>query len=83
MFNGWALSQGVDLIELRFDALLDLIYYWLIKDAEEEDVEKLNSRLWMPPKKAVAKGLKDSPWSDEATKASPLAFVGAAGGGTV
>lgn len=69
----------MDLVELPFDGLLDLIYYWLIKDAEEEDVEKLDSRLWLPPKKAKAKDLKDSPWSDEATRASLAAFAEMAG----
>lgn len=80
-FNGWAVSQGIDLIELPLDALLDLTYYWLIKDAEEDDVAKLDSQLWMPPKKALKRpsALKDSPWSDEATRASLSAFMGSVG----
>lgn len=74
-FNGWAVAQGVSPLELHFDELLDLTYYWLIKDAgEEEEVEKFNSRLWMPPKKAKVTAA-DSPWSDAATKASLAAFA--------
>ena len=70
-FNGWAVSQGLDLLELHLDALLDLIYYWLTKDATEDDVEKLNSQLWLPPRSAAKKPLpKSSPWSDDATLAS-------------
>lgn len=75
MFNGWAIAQGIDLVELPLDALLDLTYYWLTKDAEEEDVEKLYSRLWMPPPNAKPSVLKDSPWSDEATRSSFAAFM--------
>lgn len=78
-FNGWAVSQGIDILDLPLDALLDLTYYWLTKDAGEEDVEKLDSRLWMPPVKAKAKTVTNSPWSDEATQASLAAFMGAAG----
>jgi hypothetical protein len=78
--NGWALSQGVDLHDLHFDGLLDLTYYWLTKDAEEEDVEKFDSRLWLPPKNVKPEALKDSPWSDEATRASLAAFAEGVGG---
>jgi hypothetical protein len=85
-FNGWAVSQGLDLIELPLDALLDLTYYWLIKDATEEDVKMLDSQLWMPPTKAKkTPAPKNSPWSDEATLASFSAFMnsaGAVGGGS-
>lgn len=85
-FNGWAVSQGIDLLELPLDALLDLTYYWLIKDAEEEAVEKLNAQLWLPPKRPKkplsATVSKDSPWSDEATRASLAAFMASAGGGS-
>lgn len=77
------MSQGIDLLELPLDALLDLTYYWLIKDAKEEDVEKLDSQLWLPPikaKKALAS--KNSPWSDEATLASFNTFMSSVGGGS-
>jgi hypothetical protein len=74
-------SQGIDLLELPLDALLDLTYYWLIKDAKEEDVKMLDSQLWMPPLKAKkAPAPKNSPWSDEATLASFNAFMNSAGG---
>jgi len=79
-FNGWAVSQGIDIIELPLDALLDLTYYWLTKDAKEEDVEKLDAQLWLPPKAAKPAALQNSPWSDEATKASLAAFASMAGG---
>lgn len=75
-FNGWAVSQGLDLLELPLDALLDLTYYWLTKDATEDDVEKLNAQLWLPPKRLNKPLPKSSPWSDEATLASFAALAG-------
>lgn len=78
-FNGWAVAQGLDILELPLDSLLDLVYYWLTKDAEEDDVAKLDSQLWLPPTK-TRKGKsvtapKNSPWSDEATLASFSNFM--------
>lgn len=83
VFNGWAVSRGLDILELPFDALLDLIYYWLTMNAEEDEVDKFNHRLWLPPKKA--KVSKNSPWSDEATRNSLAALVGGgpAGGAVI
>lgn len=75
MLNGWALAQGLDLVELPLDALLDLTYYWLTKDAEEDDVAKLDAQLWIPPKNLKKPLPKSSPWSDDATLASFAALA--------
>lgn len=61
-------SQGVDPLALPFDRFLNTIYWWLVKDAAEDEVTKFNTRLWIPPKGAVPP--PGSPWSAEAeTKA--------------
>lgn len=52
-----------DPLDLPIDRLLNRVYAWLTADANEQAVEKLDARLWMPPPGVVA---EQGPWTAEA-----------------
>lgn len=67
--TGWSLSRGItepltDLPLSRFEAL---VWWFVIKDAEPDDVERIRARLWQPPKGVAP---KTGPWSAEAEMAA-------------
>lgn len=80
-FDGWATAHlaGGDPLELPLDRLLNLLYYWLIRGASEEDVQKFDARLWRPPKGQAAPA--GSPWSPEAETAAFQSLAAAIKGG--
>ena len=64
---------GGDPLALPLDRFLNLVYYWLVREADEKAIRKLDARLWMPPKGVAAP--KESPWSAEAETAAFRGFV--------
>lgn len=44
-FEGWATSQGIKLLETSCRSYLNLIFYFLTKDMDEEGVESFELRL--------------------------------------
>lgn len=60
--DGWAASRNTDLMSLPIDRMLNLVYFWATKNAEnEQDLAKFDRKLWMPPKGVVPP--PESPWS--------------------
>src|SRR3546814_12916525 len=60
--EGWATSRSTDIAELPIDRMLNLIYYWATRNAQDEAaLAKFDRKLWMPPKGEEAPA--ESPWS--------------------
>ena len=60
--EGWATSRNTDIAELPIDRMLNLIYYWATRNADDEQaLAKFDRRLWMPPKGEEPP--PESPWS--------------------
>ena len=78
-FDGWAAStlSGAETDPLRLppDRFFNLIYYWIVRDGEPDEVKKFDQRLWVPPKGVVPP--KGSPWSAEAETAAFKSFASA------
>lgn len=74
VFDGWSMTvlAGGDPLRLPLDRFLNLVYYWLVKDGDSEGIQKMNLKLWMPPKGEAAP--KNSPWSAEAETSAFKAF---------
>lgn len=72
-FDGWAASLNIDPLEIPFPRFMNLAYFWLTGkgEAEKNDVDKIDRRLFMPPKGVAA---TEGPWSKEAETASFAAF---------
>lgn len=63
VFDGWAAARNVEPLTLPLHRFLSLIYYWLVKDADDKGVAKLDRDLWRPP--TGVKPPPGSPWSPE------------------
>lgn len=62
--EGWATSRNTDIAELPIDRMLNLIYYWATRNAQDEQaLAKFDRKLWLPPKGIEPP--KESPWSAE------------------
>lgn len=62
--EGWATSRNTDLMELPIHRMLNLIYFWATRNAQDEQtLAKFDRKLWLPPKGAEPP--KESPWSAE------------------
>lgn len=55
----------LDLLPARF---CSLVYYWAVRNADEDGKTKFDRRLWMPPKGVAPP--PGSPWSPEAETAA-------------
>lgn len=64
VFDGWLASRNIEPMGMPPDRFLALAYYWLTRNAEEAEVRKFDTKLWMPPK--GVKAAPESPWSPEA-----------------
>lgn len=73
MIDGWAAVSGSDPMQLPADRFLNLIYFWAVKELDQDDRFKLDTRLWMPPKGEAP--APQSPWSAENEKKAFSAFV--------
>ena len=71
-FDGLCASQGFDPLHLPWDRFLNLAYYFLIRDADQEGIDKLERVLWMPPTPDVE--VEYGPWSAAAETAALGAF---------
>lgn len=49
-FNGEHLGRGVDVLKLSPADFLDVVWYWLIKDADEKTTDKIGRKVWLPPR---------------------------------
>jgi hypothetical protein len=80
-FDGWAATTmaGLDPLDLPLDRFLNLIYYWLVREAHEDEVAKFDTRLWRPPK--GVKPAPGSPWSAERESAAFAGFASQVRGG--
>jgi hypothetical protein len=77
----WASFDGesvTDPLLLPPDRFLNRIYWWAIRNAQEqEQIDKFDRRLWRPPRgKAAAPG---SPWSPEAETSAFAALAAQVG----
>lgn len=68
----WAVFDGesvTDPLLLPADRFFNRVYWWAIRNAQEQsDIDRFDRKLWMPPKgRAAAPG---SPWSAEAETAA-------------
>lgn len=72
-FDGWAASLNIDPMEMPFARFMNLAYFWVTGkgEAQQEDVDKIDRRLWMPPKGVKA---TQGPWSPEAETQAFAAF---------
>lgn len=60
--EGWATSRNTDITALPIDRMLNLIYFWATRNAQDEQtLAKFDRKLWMPPKGEEAP--VESPWS--------------------
>lgn len=50
MFNGEHLSRGVDVLKLSPGDFVDVVWYWILKDMDAKESEKLGQKVWMPPR---------------------------------
>lgn len=63
-FDGYAVSRGIDLARLPLDRFTNFIWWMSTHNAEQADVQKMRSRLWMPPKGEAP--APESPWAADA-----------------
>lgn len=61
MFDGMAVSRGIDPYALPLDRLISFIYWWCTHNMDEKQLHKFDARLWIPPPGKEARG----PWSAE------------------
>lgn len=64
-FDGWAAAElsGRDPLDLPMDRFANLVYFWITKDADPDEVPKFDNRLWRPPPGMLP--APGSPWSPE------------------
>lgn len=60
--NGYAIGQRIKLRKLYLEDFLDFMWWWVVREASQEERDKFERWLWMPPKGVVAKA---GPWSVE------------------
>jgi hypothetical protein len=72
-FDGEWASQNLDPLDLPIDRFLSLVYWWMVRNAEDEKaIKSFDTRLWRPPPgEAPAEG---SPWTPEAETSAFRAF---------
>lgn len=61
------------LTKLELDRFCNFIWWWMTRNAQnQQDVDKLKAKLWMPPKNELVNAVADkrSPWSPEAETAA-------------
>lgn len=62
--DGFAVSRGMaDLRELPLDRFANFIWWFLTRNASQEDRERVRNRIWQPPKGELPPA--KSPWSAE------------------
>lgn len=70
-------SNGVDPYGLAFDRFCNLVYFWAVRDMDEEHRAKFDENLFRPPLGTLA---ETGVWSPEATLAGFEAFAAGAPG---
>lgn len=72
LFDGELASRGIDPLELPPVRFFSLVYYWAVGEASEEDKEKFDRRLFMPPA-----GVEPTvgPWTAEAETSAFQSFA--------
>lgn len=72
-FDGLCASQGFDPLEMPWDRFLNLSYWFLTRNGDEESIAKFDRWLWVPFD--VAEEVPaESPWSVESQEAAMAAF---------
>lgn len=79
--DGLAVSLGLpDLRKLRVDRFCNFIWWWLTRNAaEQQEIDKMRATLWRPPA-GVAPDPR-SPWAPQAETSSFDALKAGVGGG--
>lgn len=68
--DGYAVAHTMGYLQdLPVSRFANFVWYMLIKDADEQDREKLRARLWQPEKGTVVTDPR-SPWSSENERAA-------------
>lgn len=62
----------VDLLEMPLPRLLNLVYFWGIRNGDENEIRKFDTRLWRPPPGEIP---TEGPWSAEAETNAFRAFA--------
>lgn len=66
MFDGYAVSRNISFTDMPLGRFLNYIYWWCIRNADEDEKKKFDRKLWQPPKGEVGKGV----WSAESETAA-------------
>lgn len=70
VFDGWAASTGTDPLALPPDRFVNLIYWWLVQNADEKRRREIDSALTAIPAGISDETIGSRPeWSDEAEMA--------------
>lgn len=73
-FDGWCAARNVDPWALPAHRMLSLIFFWATQYADENELRKINARLWVPPPGVVP---TEGPWTAEAETAAFKSFAAA------
>lgn len=66
MFDGWCASRAVDPLALPVDRFLNLVYYWLTRNANERRKREIDSELDRVPANEQQTGpIDEGAWSAE------------------
>lgn len=66
MFDGWCASRNVEPAALPIDRLCNLVYYWLVRNADDKRRADIDAHLHRPPPGADDVGM----WSAESEMAA-------------
>lgn len=58
------------------DRFLSLVYFWIVRDLDADQVKQIDAKLWRPPKGEVP---TQGPWTAEAEKAAFKSLMGQIG----
>lgn len=78
-FNGECVSLGVNIRKLPCPDFFDLIYFWLVRNADQKEKDKIDLQLFLPPIGMEAEA--DHPFFSEEAEMSAFEGLDSAMGG--
>lgn len=66
MFDGYAVSRNICFDDMALDRFVNYVYWWCIRNSDEEEKNKFDRKLWQPPKGEIGQGV----WSAESENAA-------------
>ncbi len=82
IFDGWCAARNVDPDELPPDRYLNLVYYWLTRNADAKRRAELDAKLERPPSGENVSTIDEGTWSADAEMAAFESAARAASGAT-